>query len=774
VSALLDARDRVTGQTPFVVNHEVPGMLHCRLVRSTAAHAAIRAVNTAAAAGYRGVRAVVTGADLAARGDLNILFGPVLLDQPVLAVDVVRYIGEPVAAVVADDPAAAEEAASMVEVEYEHRPAVFDAEEAFSTEAPRLFEQCPERDAFFADVTLRTDYTRNVCNTFSLVKGDVDEGFAAADLVFDDVYDSPAAGAAPLETHVVVADARPDRLTVWSSTQTPHITRRQLALIFGLPLNRVRVIVPALGGGFGAKAYASIEPIAAVLSQVVGAPVRLHLTREEEFVTFTKHAMRVRLRTGVTRDGRIVARQATAYYNAGAYASVSPRKVMFGAYGLSGPYSIPHVHTEVHAVCTNTPPAGAYRGFAINQCAWAYESQMDMIAERLGMDPVDIRRVNLLTDGDTFCTGEVLEGLRFHELLDSAARRIGWDTENPVEQHGDLVRAKGVSCVIEGTITPSTSTAAVRLNADGSVDVLTSSVEMGQGIRPALAYSVARQLGMNPELIQVSYVDTDLTPYDQQTTASRSMFSMGRAMGIAVDDLVDKVRNLAADLLEADPADIEFTEGRVHVAGVDLEGMSLADVVRRSRVGNVLGEGTFATVGGLDPFTGQGIGSVHWHQSVGAAEVEVDLATGHVRVLRYTGGVFAGEVVDPVGADHQCEGCLVFGVGNALFEELVFDQGQLVNGSLADYMVPSLEDMPAQYDFELVEDLDHGEVHGLGEPALPPVAPAISNAVYRATGVRIRSLPISAEKVLRGLRAVGNSTVQTHPENSQETVGVTP
>jgi CO/xanthine dehydrogenase Mo-binding subunit len=749
---VLDAQDRVTGRTPFVVNHEVVGMLHCRLVRSTAAHATIRAVDTAAARSHPGVRAVVTGADLAARADLRIHFGPILRDQPVLAVDVVRFIGEPVVAVVADDPATAEEAAALVEVEYDHRPAVFDVEEAIAPGAPLLFESAPERDPAFADVTLRDDFARNICNTFSVVKGDAEAAMAAADLVFEDVFDSPAAGAAPLETHVVVADARPDRLTVWSSTQTPHITRRQLALLFDLPLNRVRVIVPAVGGGFGAKAYASVEPIAAVASQIVGAPVRLHLTREEEFVTSTKHAMRVRLRTGVNRDGRIVARQATAYYNSGAYAIVSPRKVMFGAYGISGPYAIPNVRADVHAVCTNTPPAGAYRGFAINQCAWAYEQQMDMIAERLGMDPVELRRINLLRGGDELCTGEVLEHAQFVELLDSAADRIGWEAGAPVERHGDLVRAKGVSCVIEGTITPSTSAAAIRLNADGSVDVLTSSVEMGQGIRPALALSVAGRLGIDPDLVQVSYVDTDLTPYDQQTTASRSMFSMGRAVGVAADDAVEKVRKLAADVLEADPDDLEVTDGRVRVAGHGGEGLSFGEVIVRSRVGDVLGEGTFSTDGGLDPYTGQGIGSVHWHQSVGAAEVEVDLATGRVRVLRYTGGVFAGQVVDPVGAAHQCEGCLVFGVGNALFEELVFDQGQLVNGSLADYMVPSLEDMPAAYDFELTEDRERGEVHGLGEPALPPVAPAIGNAVYRATGVRIRSLPISAEKVLRGLR----------------------
>lgn len=750
---MLDARDRVTGRTPFVINHEIPGMLHCSLVRSTAAHAAVRAVGTANAAAQPGVVAVITGADLAARDDMAVRFGPVLLDQPVLADDVVRYIGEPVAAVVAEDQVAADRAAALVEVEYEHLPAVFDVDEAFAVDAPRLFPEPPERDPSFVDVTLRADHSRNVCNTFSVVHGDVETGFESADLVFDDVYESPAAGAVPLETHAVVADARRDRVTVWSSTQTPYITRRQLALMFGLPLNRVRVIVPALGGGFGAKAYATVEPVAAALSRVVGAPVRLHLTREEEFVTMTKHAMRVRLRTGVTRDGRIVAREATALYNAGAYAVISPRKVMFAAYGLNGPYAIPHVRTEAHAVVTNTPPAGAYRGFAINQAAWAYENQLDDIAERLGIDPVEIRRINLLDDGDRFCTGEELHHLRFTELLDSAAARIGWETGNPVKVGDDVVRAKGVSCVIEGTITPSTSTAAVRLNPDGSVDVLTSSVEMGQGIRPALAGSVARRLGVDPELVQVSYVDTDLTPYDQQTTASRSMFSMGGATARAADDVLDQVCDLAAELLEADPADIEISAGRAHVVGLETEGIAIGDVVARSRVGNVLGEGVLVTEGGLDPFTGQGIGSVHWHQSVGAAEVEVDLATGRVTVLRYAGGVYAGEVIDPVGAQHQCEGCLVFGVGNALLEELVFDQGQLVNGSLADYMVPALEDMPADHDFELAEDRTHGQVHGLGEPALPPIAPAISNAVYRATGVRLHSLPISAEKVLRGLRS---------------------
>ncbi len=755
---MLDQRERVTGRTPFVVNHEVPGMVHCRLVRSTAAHARIVGIDTDTARSQPGVLAVVTGADLAARDDMMVHFGPVLMDQPMLAVGTVRHIGEPVVAVVAEELVQAERAAALVDVDYEHLPAVFDVDEAVADGAPRLYDECPERDPSFVDVTLRADHERNICNTFSLVHGDVEAGFAAADLIVEDVYDSPAAGAAPLETHVVVADTQHDRLTVWASTQTPFILRRQLALLFRLPLNRVRVVVPAVGGGFGAKAYATVEPLAVALSRMVGAPVRLHLSREEEFVTSTKHAMRVRLRTGVTNDGRIVARDATALYNAGAFALISPRKVMFAGYGLAGPYAIPNVRAEAHAVLTNTPPAGAYRGFAINQCAWAYENQLDDIAVRLGMDPVKIRRINLLRDGDRFCTGEKLDHLHFAELLDSAAERIGW-AGSGVEVDGDFVRAKGVSCVIEGTITPSTSTSTVRLHPDGSVDVLTSSVEMGQGIRQALASAVAERMCVAPELVGVSYVDTDVTPYDQQTTASRSMFSMGGATSRAADDVLEQVRELGADLLEASPDDIEIVDGRVHVVGIPGPSLTLGEVVRRSRVGNVIGEGTLVTEGGLDPFTGQGVGSVHWHQSVGAAEVEVDTATGRVRLLRYTGGLFAGRVVDPVGAEQQCEGCLVFGVGNALLEELVFDQGQLVNGTLADYMVPTLEDMPAEHSFELAEDGPDGEIHGLGEPALPPIAPAIGNAVYRATGVRLHSLPISAEKVLRGIRELERGCV---------------
>ncbi len=308
----------------------------------------------------------------------------------------------------------------------------------------------------------------------------------------------------------------------------------------------------------------------------------------------------------------------------------------------------------------------------------------------------------------------------------------------------------------------------MRVNDDGSVVVLTSSVEMGQGIRSALAYNVAEHLGVSTDDVQVSYVDTDLTPYDQQTTASRSAFSMGEALGRASEDLIDKLRHLAAGLLEAPVEEIEFDQGAVQVRGVPDTRMSMGDVIKRTMSGDVLGEGTFTTSGGLDPFTGQGIGSAHWHQAIGAAQVAVDLATGRVTLERYHGALFAGKVIDPLGAQHQCEGCLLFGVGNALFEELVYADGQLVNGSLADYMVPTLEDLPTDRSFDLVEDPERPEPHGLGEPALPPIAPAMSNAVYRATGVRVTSLPLTSERVYRALQEAKGSASRTSAEGGVE------
>jgi CO/xanthine dehydrogenase Mo-binding subunit len=527
--------------------------------------------------------------------------------------------------------------------------------------------------------------------------------------------------------------------------------RGQLAEQFGLPVSAVRVVVPTLGGAYGGKCYPKIEPLTAVLAQIARRPVRLHLTREEEFVTITKHGMVIEMKTGLRRDGTIVARKSTCYFNTGAYADIGPRLIKNGGYATGGPHSIPNVWVDSYAVYTNVPPAGAFRGYGVSQAAWAYETQMDMIAERLGMDPYELRMKNLLQDGDTFATGETVTDCHFRELLSSAASAIGWNADERPQRSGSKVRAKGLSCIIKGTVTPSTSTASVKLNDDGSVDVLTSAVEMGQGLKTVLALMASERLGIPPERVHVSEVDTDVTPYEQQTSSSRSTHATGTAVVQATDEIRSQLLDLGADLLEAAREDLEIAEGQVRVRGAPDRTLDFGQIVRRTRKGNLLGQGRFQSEGGLDPETGQGIGSVHWHQAAGAAEVEVDLDTGKVDIVRYHGAVYAGRVINPIQAELQTEGSIAFGVGQALFEEMVFDGGQLQNGNLGDYMIPSLQDLPDGLSVSVLEHHEANEIHGLGETSLPPVMPAVGNAVARATGVRIQDLPITPEKVLRGL-----------------------
>ncbi|MBV9599291.1 MAG: xanthine dehydrogenase family protein [Chloroflexi bacterium] len=755
---MLDARERVSAQLHFTAELQPPGMLHGRLLRSVWPHARITHIDVSRARDLPGVAAVVTGQDVLARSGVQATFGPILRDQPLLAFDKVRFVGDPLVAVAAEDLDTAQEALDLVDVEYAELPAVFDTDTALAEGAPVLHDEKPRSGPTPGDVILHRDASHhsNVCNYFRLRHGDVEAGFRAADHVFEDQFTSPAIEHVPLETHACVATLDGFSLTVTATTQTPHNLRAQLAEVFGLPLSRVRVVVPRLGGAFGAKCYTKIEPLTAFLALVTRRPVRLVLTREEQAVTLTKHAVTIHMKTGVRRDGTLVARQSTCHFNTGAYADIGPRLIKNGGYGTAGPYHIPHVWVDSFAVYTNLPPAGAFRGYGAPQGAWAYESQMDLIAERLDLDPVELRCRNLLRDGQQFATGETVHDVHFADLLTRAVHAVGWDPMAAPVREGTKVRAFGAACALKGAVTPSTSTATAKLNDDGSLDILTSSVEMGQGLQTAMAIIAARRMGVPLERIHVSEVDTQVTPYDQQTSSSRSTHAMGSAVALALDDIRDQLLDLGANQLEVDRADLEVADGQVRVKGAIDRALGLSEVVRTARRGNLLGSGTFQVEGGLDPDTGQGIATVHWHQAAGAAEVEVDLETGQVRVVRYEGAVYAGQVINPVQAELQTEGSITFGVGQALFEEMVYDAGQLQNGNLGEYMLPSIKDLPAIGVMLVEHDPSHADemadVHGLGETSLPPVAPAIGNAVYRATGVRIRDLPITPEKVLRGLR----------------------
>lgn len=751
-SGMLDARERVTGRIAYSIDVRLPRMAHAKVLRSTSPHARIVSIDTTRARQVPGVFAILTGADIAARTDVNAWYGPVFRDQPILAIGKVRYVGEPVVAVAAVDLDTAQEALDLVEVEYEELPAVFDVDAALADDAPLVHDTPPASGATFADLIVNPE-GGNVCNHFRLRKGDAEAGLAAADHVFEDVFTSPPVQHVPMETHACVADVRNGRITLHAGTQMPFIARAQIAEIFKVPQTHVRVIVPTLGGGYGAKTYPKLEPLTAVLSLVARRPVRLHLSREEEFVTITKHGVKIRIATGVRNDGTIVARRSTCWFNTGAYADIGPRLIKNGGFATGGPHRIPDVWADSYAIYTNIAPAGAFRGYGVSQAAWAYESQMDMIAERLGWDPYEFRMQNLLLEGEPVMTGQPMEDAHFQDLLRNAAHWIGWDPAEPPRREGSKLIAKGLSCIIKATVTPSTSTCSAKLNDDGSLDVLTSTVEMGQGAKTALAIMAGERMALPPQLVHVTEPDTDITPYDQQTSSSRSTHAMGVALEGALDEIEDQLRAIASDGLEVAPGDLELHAGAVRVKGSPDRAIPYGDLIRGARAGNLLGSSTFASEGGLHPDTGLGIGSVHWHQGAGAAEVAVDTETGKVEVRRYHAGVYAGRIINPVQAELQTEGNVAFGLGQALLEEMVFDGGQLQNGNLADYMIASIEDLPKDLHLDVMESPDYHEIHGLGETSLPPVMPAIANAVARATGVRVHDLPITPEKILRGLRA---------------------
>jgi len=758
---MVDAEERATGRVNYVLNFELPGMLVGRILRSPFAHARVVRVDSSRAEQLEGVGAVLTRSDFGTEKKYDGVYGRIFRDQRVVATEKVRFVGDPVAAVAGANEDVAEEALALIDVEYEEIPAVFDQEEALKPEAPLVHDPRPDQQPMFANLIQNLAGGTNVCSHFKLRRGDVEGGFRQADVVFEDIFRSPAAQHVPLEPHVTLAHYSGGKLTIWTSTQMPYAIRAQMAELFRLPLTRVRVITQTLGGGFGSKGSLRLEPIAAFLALKANRPVKVTLTREEEFVTVCKHPATIHLKTGVKNDGTLIARQVTAFFNTGAYTDIGPVVARNGGSAMSGPYKIPHVKIDSFAVWTNQVPAGALRGFGVPQAVWAYETQMDMIAERLGVDPVALRRRNLLHDGDLFATGETLQGTHYDALLDQAAASVRWAPNDAhwlrdkpaASRQGSVRRGKGIALVIKATITPSTSAAAIKLNEDGSVNVLTSSVEIGQGAKTVLAQIAAEATQVPLSLVSVSDPDTDVTPYDQQTSSSRTTFSMGNAVMQAAADLKRQVIDYAAQLLEVSADDLQTREGRVEVRGSSDRALRYNDIVLRSGQGSLIGRGAFTTRGGLDLETGQGIGSVHWHQGAIACEVEVDIESGKVKVLDLNPSVFAGRVVNPRLCELQLEGSAFFGVGQALFEEMVYDDnGQLLNRNLGDYTIPSFEDIPASLKLGLLEAEGANEIHGIGETLLPPVMAAIGNAVYNAAGVRVKDLPITAEKILRGIQ----------------------
>lgn len=760
-----DARARVVGTVPFTLDHAVAGMAHARLVTSTMPHARIAGVDTAAAIAMPGVVAVVTGADLVARDGLDPYFGGQRRDQPAIAIDKVRHVGEPVAVVVAESVDLAREAALHVTVDYEPLDHVVDPAEALAAGAPVIHDDHPD----------------NGCGDWGLHRGDVDSAIASAHRVYRGTWTTPPASHVPMEPHVCVADWEDDgSLHVWSGAQTPHAVRTTLAAMFGLGPDDVRIEVLNVGGAFGAKGQVKVEPLVACTALFAGRPVRLELDRDEVFFTIGRHAAVVRLTTGVEADGTIVARDVDVVYNAGAYAVTSPFATRQALVRAPGPYLLPDIRVRSRAAYTNTVPTGPFRGAMTAQVCFAYESQLDEIAVDLGLDPVQLRHRNLLGEGDRHATGEVMHDVHFRELVDDAAAAIGWGDPLPAVAPG-RVRGRGLGVMLKSTITPSRSEVRIAVDGRGHVRVDAASVEMGQGATTTLVQLAADALGVHADLVDVPLTDTARTPFDTTTASSRSTFSMAAAVDDAAANLRQRLAGLAADRFGCDPDDVEVAGGTVRRRGHGAAGsVGWGELVAATGEDELVASGVFQSVGELDtsdPHDVHGRATVHWHQGAAAVEIEVDLETGRITIEHAHGNCWAGRVVSPVRVRQQNQGCVVFGLGPALFEQVTYDNGQFTNPNLAEYMIPSILDVPRALTSGALEGGPGAELHGVGEMALPGLAPAIANALFHATGARVRDLPLTPERVLRALEDAGvagrdpaatKSTASHHDTTTQQ------
>jgi CO/xanthine dehydrogenase Mo-binding subunit len=747
---MIDAYDRVTGELEYVIDIELTGMLHAKVLRSPFPHARIKSIDASAALDMPGVVAVLTREDVLNNPRIHPYHGPQIADQPIVAIDKVRHVGDVVAAVAAENPESAEEALFFIDVDYDELEAIFDPLEAMQANAPRVHAINDDLLGTAAYFGLNPLVGSNCPHHYALHIGDVEKGFAEADQIVEGTFRVPSAAHSAMEPQAALVVWDGDELTVYTNTQTPFNVRDALAHMFSLPEEKVRVVIRTLGGAYGAKTFMHAEPVAAALALKTGRPVKLEYTRPETFVAVNRHPLVARLKMGVKQDGRITAKQVEAYFDTGAYADSGPGVAQKGGYASVGPYCISNVSVDSHAVYTNLPRNGAFRGYAVTQIAFASESLMDMAAQRIGMDPLEFRLKNLLHNGDTFATGQALHDVQFEACLRHAAQAVDWQAGFRETSLEGKLRGKGLCVLLKGMLTPGVSNARVEIKASGEAWLHSGTVELGQGARTVIAQIAGEILDLPYDSFRVLLPDTEVTPFDSRTTSSRSTYMMGNAVRNAANHLRQQLQTLAGEYFGVPADNILLEKGTVRAEGLNDGRVSFAELLQHAGRESVVGEGEHRNPGGLDAETGQGVASSHWHQGAGAVEVEIDPETGKIEILRAHACVYAGRVINLSLAQLQNQGSMFFGIGSALFEEIVFDQGQVSNPNLSDYLIPSFMDIPGQMTEELLE-VPGAVSHGVGETAVPAIPAAVANAVAHATGQRIYELPLTPERVLAAL-----------------------
>jgi CO/xanthine dehydrogenase Mo-binding subunit len=752
----INARERVTGEIKFPSDIRFPGLLEGKLLRSPHAHAKILSIDTSKAEKLKGVKAVITSADFCP----TVRMGFTVFDRPVLAMGKVRFIGEPIAAVAAVDEDIAKEAVERIRVEYELLPAVFDSEEAMTPGAPNIH-----------------DVERNIVAIREELRGDITQGFESADFIFEDRFSTPAQEHAPLETeaNVVKVDFM-GNLECWLSTHSIFWMRSLIAAALDIPEKRVHVIVKGYGGDFGGKSQTNLSIICAGLAKKAGfgEAVRLTYTREEEFVNSTiRHPSVVYLKTGVKTDGMIVSRHAKYILNMGAYVDTGDAIVQWAGVNFTSTYKAPNLKFEGYSVYTNLPVGGSFRGFGNPQMAFAVESQIDMIAERLGIDPVDLRLKNASETGDELPCGWRLKSCGLKECLSRVSRSPHWKAGKEKRKLNKTSKVKygvGMACGTHGSgwkagfmtrvgmsdTDPSTSS--IKIEGDGAIRVFTGELDYGTGSNTGIAQIVAEELGARFEDVQVIYGETDIVPYGKGPYSSRTLMMGGMSAKLAASKVKKQLLQIAAKMWESDLEDLEIENGSVFMKQDPKKSISIADLAYRAYMlsGNepIIGTGFYDHKGTVrDPKTNKGsIAACFLFMALGAV-VAVDSETGQIEVSSIISANDCGRVINPTLCEGQTEGACAQGMGYALLEEIKYSEGKNVNANLRDYKIPTALDMPP-IECIFVESYEPDGpfgAKGVAEHAMVASAGAIANAVYDAIGVRIKSLPITPEKVLKAL-----------------------
>lgn len=745
-----DATAKVTGRAVYGADIVRPGMLHAKVLRSPHAHARIVSIDVTRARALTGVTAIVTRDDIVGLQ----CYGTMVKDQPVVATGAVKYVGDIVAAVAAVDERTALAALDLIHVDYELLPAVYTVDEALAESAPEIHPEAPfgviPKYGEGASASLRTE--PNVSYEFRYSTGSPSV-WDECDHIFEDTFRFSRMNHMHLEPFVTVAEARADEIEVWTSTQAPFNLRKELSRVFGLPENRIRVHVPLIGGGFGAKNGPKADPVAIRLSQLSGGrPVRFCMTTEEVFLTVSQHAATLVVKAGVKADGTFVARQSTVLLNGGAYAEHSPAVAEKAGYRMPGAYRWQHIDSVCKVVTTNTVPAGAYRGFGGTQATWASERQVDLIADRLGLDPYALRVKNLKALGEEFVPGEsgidsdLAEGMRL------VADAIGYHDR---DRSGN--RGMGISVgVKDGGGINKPAMARVKVTTKGDVLLNCALTEMGQGGHSAMAQLVAEVLRCDPDRVAYARIDTDNTPFDQGTNASSGVAVMGQAVRTAAEKLREQVLDWAGAQLAVDPGGLELVDWHVHAPGGAVHSLfpMIMDVFGNTGF-EFSADGFYKARN--DHRAPLEAPCVFWEIGWAAAEVEVDPETGRVTVIQLVVSGDAGKVVNKIACRGQDEGAAVFGLGQALFEEMRYDpSGALLNAEALLYRVPLAEDLPERF-VSITQEQGHGAgpfgTKGMGEGGMLPVASAIAQAVADAVGAQLTELPLSPQRVFEAIAA---------------------